>query len=78
MRIKAFELTESLPKLEKPKAIVVIQLWIDVNNMGSMILEELRNRFEATQSLHYKRKDKDFWGSSTKGPLYLNYGSKNA
>lgn len=43
MRVKSFRLTEPLPQLKKTQAIAMLKPWIDVNNIGTMVLEELIN-----------------------------------
>ena len=47
MRIKAFEVQEPLPELEKPHAIAMLEPWIDAGNVGSMTLSWLEDETEA-------------------------------
>ena len=46
MKVKAFELIKSLPELKETQAIAVIQPWIDVNGVGTLVVEELINQFQ--------------------------------
>ena len=43
MRIKAFEVQEPLPDLERPHAIAMLEPWIDAGNVGSMTLSWLED-----------------------------------
>ena len=38
MRLRAFDLNELVPELNKPHALAVIQPWMDVSRVGSLIL----------------------------------------
>jgi hypothetical protein len=47
MRIGAFELNEPIPELNDPYVFAILRPWIDVNNVGSLILNGLETQFEA-------------------------------
>ncbi len=47
MRIGAFELTDPVPKLNEPYVFATLRPWIDVNNVGSMVLGEIEHQFDA-------------------------------
>ena len=49
MRIGAFELKEPVPELSEPYVFAVLRPWIDVNNVGSLILNDLEARFGAKE-----------------------------
>lgn len=49
MRIGAFELNEPIPELKDPYVFVTLRPWIDVNNVGSLILNGLETQFEAKE-----------------------------
>jgi len=49
VRIGAFELSEPVPELNEPLALAVLRPWIDVNNVGTLVLSELEGRFEAEE-----------------------------
>ncbi|HUJ68371.1 MAG TPA: PAC2 family protein [Syntrophorhabdales bacterium] len=49
MRIGAFELSEPVPELNEPHALAILRPWIDVNNVGTLVLSELEARFEAEE-----------------------------
>ena len=49
MRIGAFELSEANPQLNQPYALASLRPWIDVNNVGTLVLNELEAQFEAKE-----------------------------
>jgi predicted ATP-grasp superfamily ATP-dependent carboligase len=49
VRIGAFELPAPLPEYNEPYVLAVLRPWVDVNNVGSMVLKELATRFEAPE-----------------------------
>jgi hypothetical protein len=49
MRIGAFELNEPIPELKNPYVFATLRPWIDVNNVGSLILNGLETQFEAKE-----------------------------
>jgi predicted ATP-grasp superfamily ATP-dependent carboligase len=49
MRIGAFELHEPIPELNDPYVFAILRPWIDVNNVGSLILNGLETQFEAAE-----------------------------
>jgi hypothetical protein len=49
MRIGAFELKEPIPELKDPFVFAALRPWIDVNNVGSLILNGLETQFEAKE-----------------------------
>lgn len=49
VRIGAFELPATLPECNEPYALAVLRPWIDVNNVGTLVLKELATRFGAVE-----------------------------
>lgn len=49
MRIGAFELNEPIPELNEPYLFAILRPWIDVNNVGTLILNELETQFGAME-----------------------------
>lgn len=47
MRIGAFELVDPVPELNAPYVLATLRPWIDVNNVGSLVLGELAGQFAA-------------------------------
>jgi len=47
MRIGAFLLPEPLPELNEPYAFACLRPWVDVNNVGTLVLDELEAQFDA-------------------------------
>jgi hypothetical protein len=49
VRIGAFELNEPIPELNDPYAFAILRPWIDVNNVGTLVLNELETQFGAKE-----------------------------
>jgi hypothetical protein len=49
MRIGAFEIDEPIPELNEPYVFAILRPWIDVNNVGSLVLSGLETRFGAKE-----------------------------
>ncbi len=49
MRIGAFEVKEPIPELNEPYLFAILRPWIDVNNVGSLVLNELETQYEAKE-----------------------------
>lgn len=49
MKIGGFQIKEPVPECREPYALVVLRPWVDVNNVGSMLLDELEMRFSAVE-----------------------------
>ncbi|MBI4188593.1 MAG: PAC2 family protein [Chloroflexi bacterium] len=47
MRLRALEVNEPLPVLKEPHALVMLQPWIDVGNVGTLMLTWLEKYFKA-------------------------------
>ncbi len=47
MRLRAFELDEPLPELREPHALVMLKPWVDVGNVGTLVLSWLETHFGA-------------------------------
>jgi len=58
VRVGAFELTDPLPKLNEPYVFAVLRPWIDVNNVGTMVLNEIRKQFNAFELGKLARPDR--------------------
>ena len=49
MRIGAFEVKEPIPELNDPYLFAILRPWIDVNNVGSLVLNELETQYGAKE-----------------------------
>jgi hypothetical protein len=49
VRIGAFEVKEPVPELNEPYVFATLQPWIDVNNVGSLVLNELETQYGAKE-----------------------------
>jgi hypothetical protein len=47
MKIGAFDLTEPVPQLREPHAIVMIRPWVDVGSVGTLTLRQMERHFHA-------------------------------
>jgi predicted ATP-grasp superfamily ATP-dependent carboligase len=49
VRIGGFQLCDPVPECNEPYVLATVRPWIDVNNVGSLVLSELETRFGATE-----------------------------
>ena len=49
MRIGAFEVKEPIPELNEPYLFAILRPWIDVNNVGTLVLNELETQYGAKE-----------------------------
>jgi predicted ATP-grasp superfamily ATP-dependent carboligase len=49
VRIGSFQLSDPVPECNEPYVLATLRPWIDVNNVGSLVLNELEERFAATE-----------------------------
>jgi hypothetical protein len=49
VRIGGFLLPDPVPEVNEPYVLATIRPWIDVNSVGSLVLNELETRFAATE-----------------------------
>jgi len=49
VRIGAFEVKEPLPELNEPYVFATLRPWIDVNNVGSLVLSEMEAQYGAEE-----------------------------
>jgi hypothetical protein len=47
MKIGAFEISEPLPELREPHALVMIKPWVDVGGVGSLVLKQMQLQLDA-------------------------------
>ena len=74
MRIGAFELKGPLPDLNEPYAFAILRPWIDVNNVGSLILNGLEAQFEAKELARLAKPGHFFDFTRYRPDLYLEEG----
>jgi len=49
MRIGAFEIDKPIPRLREPYVFAILRPWIDVNNVGTLLLNGLERQFGAKE-----------------------------
>ncbi len=49
MRSGAFELIDPVPALNRPYVFAALRPWIDVNNVGSMVLKQMQKQFDTSE-----------------------------
>jgi len=49
VRIGAFEVKEPIPELKEPYLFAILRPWIDVNNVGTLVVNELETQYGAKE-----------------------------
>lgn len=55
MKIGAFQLTDPVPECNEPYVLAILKPWIDVNNVASLLLDELEARLGADELARLSR-----------------------
>jgi hypothetical protein len=71
MRIGAFEVEEPIPELNAPYVFAILRPWIDVNNVGTLVLDELENQFQAEELARLAKPGHFFDFTRYRPTLYL-------
>ena len=74
MRMGAFELKEPVPELNDPYVFTILWPWIDVNNVGTLVLEELETQFGAKGLARFAKPGHFFDFTRYRPTLYLEEG----
>jgi hypothetical protein len=74
VRIGAFEVREPVPELNDPYLFAILRPWIDVNNVGTMVLKELETQFGAEQLARIAQPGRFFDFTRYRPTLYLEKG----
>jgi hypothetical protein len=74
VRIGAFEVKEPLPELNDPYVFAILRPWIDVNNVGTLILNELETQFGAKELARLLKPGHFFDFTRYRPTLYLEEG----
>ena len=74
VRIGAFEVEDPLPELNDPYAFAILHPWIDVNGVGTMVLNELETQFGAKELAKLARPGHFFDFTRYRPTLYLEEG----
>ena len=74
MRIGAFELNEPIPELNEPYVFAILRPWVDVNNVGSLTLNELEAQFESKELARLAKPGNFFDFTRYRPNLYLEEG----
>jgi len=74
VRIGAFQVKEPLPELNEPYVFAILHPWIDVNNVGTMVLRELETQFEAKELARLAKPGHFFDFTRYRPNLYLEEG----
>ncbi len=76
MRIGAFELKDPLPELKEPIAFAILRPWIDVNNVGSLVMKELEVQYSAIELARLRNPGRFFDFSRYRPVLYFDEQGK--
>ena len=74
MRIGAFELNKPIPELNEPYLFAILRPWVDVNNVGTLILNGLETEFEAKELARLAKPGQFFDFTRYRPNLYLEEG----
>ena len=74
MRIGAFEVKEPIPELNEPYLFAILRPWIDVNNVGTLVLNELETQFGAKELARLAKPGHFFDFTRYRPTLYLGEG----
>jgi len=74
VKIGAFEVNEPIPQLKEPYALAILRPWIDVNNVGSLLLNDLERQFEAQDLAQLARPGNFFDFTRYRPTVYLDEG----
>jgi len=74
LRIGAFDVHEPIPELNDPYAFVILRPWIDVNNVGTLVLNELETQFGAVDLAELAKPGHFFDFTRYRPTLYLEEG----
>ena len=74
MRIGAFDVHEPLPELREPHVLASLRPWVDVNNVGTMTLDELEGRLGAKELAQLARPGDFFDFTRYRPMLYSEEG----
>jgi predicted ATP-grasp superfamily ATP-dependent carboligase len=74
VRIGAFELNEPVPELKEPYALAILRPWIDVNNVGTLLLNGLETQLGAKELGRLARPGHFFDFTRYRPMLYLEEG----
>jgi len=74
VRIGAFELNKPIPELNEPYLFAILRPWVDVNNVGTLILNGLETEFEAKELARLAKPGQFFDFTRYRPNLYLEEG----
>jgi hypothetical protein len=74
VRIGAFEVNEPIPELDQPYVFAILRPWIDVNHVGTLVLNELETQFEAKELARLAQPGRFFDFTRYRPTLYLEEG----
>lgn len=72
MRLGAFELKEPIPELKDPVAFAILRPWIDVNNVGSLVMKEIEVQCGAIELARLRNPGRFLDFSRYRPVLYLD------
>jgi hypothetical protein len=74
VKIGAFEVNAPIPELNEPIAFAVLRPWIDVNNVGTLVLNELEARFEGNELASFSKPGEFFDFTRYRPTIHLEEG----
>ena len=70
----AFEVKEPIPELNDPYVFAILRPWIDVNNVGTLVLSELESQWGAEELARLAKPGQFFDFTRYRPTLYLEEG----
>src|SRR5512136_644747 len=76
MRIGAFEISEPVPETRDTNALAILQPWIDVGNVGTLVLSRLGSQLHATELGRLSRPGTFYDFTRYRPVIYLKEGRR--
>jgi hypothetical protein len=77
MKIGAFQVYEPIPTIKECYAIATIQPWIDVNNVGTMVINDLETRYNAFELASLSRPSRFYDYTRYRPTIHIEDGIRN-
>ena len=76
MRLGAFNLNEPVPELNEPHALAILRPWVDVGNVGTLVLSHIESHVNAMELAKLARPGNYFDFTRYRPTLYLKEGRR--
>ena len=76
MRLGAFEVNEPVPELNAPHALAILRPWVDVGNVGTLVLSQIESHFNAVKLAKLAKPGNYFDFTRYRPTLYVKEGRR--